>query len=393
MRFPASFPSGLRRKKPAARRPAGLSPGAIVLHEDARDLSFRLSSYDRSSLDEAETGSIDELAELLEAGDGEGAARDGVTWLRVVGHGDARRLMRLGDLLDLHPLILEDVAHVDQRPKVEISGGDWIAFARVCEEEPTHTPIASWQVAILLRPGMVITFEEHPTGVFDPVLRRIRSDQPRLRTGGADYLAYALLDALVDRYLLLLETYRDHLDQIEETILEEIGDFDLQALHRLRRDLLRIHRLSTPLRDMLGEALKVREGATGAGAKSPGATGQSTAGFGETVRHPYLADCHDHAMRLASQAEGLRDVASSLLDLHLSMVGHRTNEVMKVLTMIGSIFIPLSFLAGLYGMNFDTSSPWNMPELAWDYGYPVVVGVMLLVAVGLVGFFRRRGWF
>lgn len=385
-----SFPLKLRRKKSAGRRPPGLSPGAIVLHEDAHDLAFHVVRYGRSSLDEVETTSLDELEELLATGEEEKEEerrvekvakgekeRGGITWLRVTGHGDARRLLRLGDLLDLHPLILEDVAHVDQRPKVEISGGDWIAFARVCEEEPSQIPIASWQIAILLRPGMVITFEERPTGVFEPVLQRIRSNQPRLRTRGADYLAYALLDALVDRFLFLLETYRDHLDGMEETILEAIGDFDLHAVHRLRRDLLRIHRLATPLRDVVGEALKEREDATG---------------FGRDVRRPYLADCHDHAMRLASQAEGLRDVASSLLDLHLSMVGHRTNEVMKVLTMIGSIFIPLSFLAGLYGMNFDTSSPWNMPELGWKYGYPAVISVMLLVALGLVLFFRRRGW-
>lgn len=375
-------------------RTAGMAPGTVVVGDDAEDLHVTWLRYGPDELTEHVVDPATPLeAQLAEALLTRGAAdgEDGApgprrtTWIRVTGLGDADRLMELGRVLGLHALTLEDIANLDQRPKSEVFGEDRLIFLRGCDESVSdERPLRTWQEAILLRPGLVITFAEGPSDLFDPVLVRLRAGNPRIRSLGADYLAYALLDALVDRYLLTLDAFRDLLDSMEETILDESVDLDLQRLHRVRRDLLRFHRVVPPVAPMLGELAQP-------GTKS-GLAADGGPAFDRQVR-VFLRDCHDHALRAADLVNSYRDLAGELLDLHLSVVGYRTNEVMKVLTMIATIFIPLSFLAGLYGMNFDTDSPWNLPELGAPYGYPVLLSVMALVAGVLVWFFRRRGWF
>lgn len=367
------------------RRTAGLAPGTVVVGDDAQDLQV---SWMRFGPKELEEHAVDpdvplesQLAEALAIGAEEDGKRP-TTWIRVTGLGDAERLMALGRVLGLHALTLEDIANLDQRPKTEVFEDDRLVFLRCCNETVSEDfPLRTWQEAILLRAGLVITFAEGPSDVFDPVLVRIRAGNPRIRSLGVDYLAYALLDAVVDRYLLVLDSFRDLLEAMEETILDEQVELDLQHLHRVRRDLLRLHRLLPPLGPILAElaapASKMDDGGPA---------------FDRQVR-VFLRDCHDHALRAADLVNSYRDLAGDLLDLHLSVVGYRTNEVMKVLTMIATIFIPLSFLAGLYGMNFDTESPWNLPELGAPYGYPVLLGVMAVVAGVFVWYFRRKGWF
>lgn len=370
-------------------RTAGLAPGTVVVGDDAQDLHVTWLRYGPDVLEEhavdPDAPLESQLGEAL-ASVGTAKATDDdqrhTTWIRVTGLGDAERLMELGRVLGLHALTLEDIANLDQRPKTEVFEDDRLVFLRCCDDTVSEDlPLRTWQEAILLRPGLVITFAEGPSDLFDPVLVRIRAGNPRIRSLGADYLAYALLDAVVDRYLLVLDSFRDLLEAMEETILDETVDLDLQHLHRVRRDLLRLYRLLPPVGPILAEL---------AAPASKSEYGGRT--FDRQVR-VFLRDCHDHALRAADLVNSYRDLAGDLLDLHLSVVGYRTNEVMKVLTMIATIFIPLSFLAGLYGMNFDTESPWNLPELGAPFGYPILLGVMAVVTGLLLWYFRRKGWF
>ena len=370
-------------------RTAGMAPGTVVVRDDAEDLHVSWLRYGPDELTEFEVDPAAPLERQLsdalagfgpQDGPGDAAGKRRTTWIRVTGLGDADRLMDLGRVLGLHALTLEDIANLDQRPKSEIFDDDLLVFLRGCDEVvDDERPLRTWQEAILLRPGLVISFAEGPSDLFDPVLRRIQAGNPRIRSLGANYLAYALLDALVDRYLITLDSFRDLLDSMEETILDESVDLDLQRLHRVRRDLLRFHRVVPPVAPLIAEIASPRSGGSGPV-------------FDRQVS-VFLRDCQDHALRASDLVHSYRDLAGELLDLHLSVVGYRTNEVMKVLTMIATIFIPLSFMAGLYGMNFDTESPWNLPELGWQYGYPTLLGAMAVVAAGFLWFFRRRGWF
>ncbi|MEO1088714.1 MAG: magnesium/cobalt transporter CorA [Acidobacteriota bacterium] len=235
----------------------------------------------------------------------------------------------------------------------------------------------SEQLSLLVRSGMVITFQERPGDCFQRVRERLEAPTSRrLRTSGADYLAYALLDAVVDGYQPVMDSFEDRLEVIEDRLLEDPQETDLQVLHTLRRELIAVRRQLAPVREVVSGLMRGTEAA-------------------ETLSEEtrlFLRDCYDHVIRTLDQVDSFRELCASLMDLYISTVSNRTNDVMKVLTMIATVFIPLSFLVGLYGMNFDTSSPWNMPELQARYGYPILVGTMLLVAGGLVGYFKKKGW-
>jgi magnesium transporter len=372
-------PSTRRRRPRKQLRPAGLAPGTIIVDSDAHDLSIQLSRFGADHYQHLELASVEELAAQLDDQNA-GAADDTVTWVDVVGQGDAARLARLGEILHLHPLAIEDIANTHQRPKVEPFGNDLMIFGHMmtgvlkrCEDGTLDTS----QLALLMRRGLVVTFRERPGPTFEPVRQRIEAGHLRLRNWGADYLAYALLDAMVDEYVHVLDHCRDQLEHMEDLLLADPTDFDLQALHLLRRDLIAFDRQVAPFRDAMGALLH----------ETP-----------DDVVRPetrlFLRDCHDHAIRTIDRVDTYQLFASSLMEFYLSMIGYRSNEVMKVLAMISTIFIPLSFLAGLYGMNFDhQSSPWNMPELHWRYGYPAMLAVMLAVGLGIVAYFRRQRWF
>lgn len=358
-------------------RRVGLPPGTILVAEDAHDLQLRVTRYAPDLFEEIVVESVEALAEQLARG---APTENGTVWVDVVGHGDAERLRRLGEVLGLHPLALEDVANVDQRTKVELYGEDLLLFfRRAYTSAPGSSPLTTEQLGLLLRRGLVVTFQERPGDDYDPVRYRLRAGNPRIRPGGSGYLAYALLDAEVDHENVLLDAYYEAIEDLEEEILDDPARIDLGRLHGLRRDLVRLGRLAAPLRDLIGRLHSDAE------SEQSELISKSTALF--------LRDCHDHAVRVVERIDTGRDLAAGLVDLHLSMVGFRTNEVTQVLTLVATIFIPLSFLAGLYGMNFDTSSPWNMPELSLRYGYPTLLGIMISTGVGLVWYFRRRGWF
>jgi magnesium transporter len=356
---------GSRARRRARRTPPGTAPGTLRTVAEATAPVVRVLSFGPDGFEERALPDVAELAPLLR--------RRPVTWIDVAGVGNPETIARLGDTLGLHRLALEDVLHVDQRPKVEEYDDVLYVVARMLH--PARS-VEGEQLSLFLGRGFVATFQENATDgdCLDPVRARIRQAGPRLRASGPAYLAYAILDAVVDAYFPVVEKLGDRLESLEERLLERPDPGVLPELHTLRRDLAMLRRSIWPLRDVLGALL--REG------KNP---------FEAELRI-YVRDCHDHAIRVLDLVETYRDIASGLLELYLSMSSHRLGEVTKVLTLVATIFIPLSFLAGLWGMNFDTSRPWNMPELSWPFGYAFALGVMAAVAGGMLLFFRRKGW-
>lgn len=307
---------------------------------------------------------IDHIPELL--------ARYPVTWINVDGLGDADVLRRFGELFHIHALALEDVINVHQRAKLEhYPEHQFLVFHQIELSEKLQTE----QISLFFGKNFVLTFQEEAGDCLDPVRERIRNVVGPLRTLGPDYLAYAILDASVDHYFPVLEQFGEILDTLEQQIISSAETTTMAEIHEIKRRLLTLRRKIWPLRDVLNTL--VRD-------PVPHVT---------DMTRVYLRDCYDHVMRVIDLLEMYREVASDLLEFQLSSVSYKINEVMRVLTVIATIFIPLTFIAGVYGMNFDTSvSPWNMPELKWYYGYPLVMGLMAAVALGLLYFFFQRGW-
>lgn len=360
---------GSRPKPQRTRRPAGLAPGTLVALDDAADLEIRVMAYGPGHLEEHHPLPPEDLPSAL--------GRSAVTWVDIIGYGNTDRLRWLGELFKLHPLALEDINNIDQRPKAEAYGNDLLLFFRMTEEcAQQDYGLPSEQVGLLLRPGLVVTFQERPGDAFEPVRKRLRTGLGRLRGWGADYLAYTLLDAVVDRYVLLLDDYEQRVEHIEDRLLEAPSDHELETLHLIRRDLIALRRIASPLREVLLSMLRD--------------TSESSHFTADTLL--FLRDCEDHAERAVEQIDSTRELATSLMEVYLSTVSHRTNEAMKTLTVIATVFIPLSFIAGLYGMNFDTSSRWNMPELSWQYGYPSMLLFMGIVVIFLLAYLKRKGF-
>lgn len=296
-----------------------------------------------------------------------------VTWIDVAGLGDAAVIEALGRLLGIHPLALEDVLNVHQRAKVEEYDTGTYMVVRMAELGEGGE-LALEQLSLFLGSDHVVTFQQWPGGPLDAIRERLRARGGRVREMGADYLAYALMDAVVDAYFPVVEHCDTALEELEEEILGSPGPGTVARLHGIRHDLLMIRRAVWPMRDAI--ALLMRESAR----------------FAAPETRLHLRDLYDHTVQILDLIEVHRDLIAGLVDIHLTNVSNRMNEVMRVLTVIATIFIPLSFLAGVYGMNFDTSHPLNMPELRWPYGYLFALGLMALVAGTMLLFFWRRGW-
>jgi magnesium transporter len=295
-----------------------------------------------------------------------------VTWLNVDGLGDARVIEELGEIFGIHRLALEDVLDPSQRPKVEPYGDHAYLVARMCEwKERLETD----QLSLFIGKDWVLTFQQVAGDCFDGVRERIRRGGGRIRQAGADYLGYAILDATVDAYFPALEACGEKIESLEDGALAGRDTRVVQDLQHVRHDLLQLRRATWPLRDALGSL--VRE--------------DSPLFSAETK--PYLRDCHDHVVQTIDLVETYRELAAGLMEVYLSAASNRMSEVMKVLTIIATIFIPLSFIASVYGMNFDTQrSRWNMPELEWRLGYPFALALMAVTALGLLYYFSRKGW-
>jgi len=348
-------------------QPPGTSPGTLRPHEALRDskVSIQLIDYDADSLREKQVSTLEECFPFRD--------QSTVTWINVNGLQDVDVLRRLGSHYGLHPLALEDVLNTGQRPKLEEFDDHCFVVLKEVRLDPEGLEVE--QMSLFLGKGWVITLQERPGDPFDPVRERIRGAKGRIRKMGADYLAYALIDALVDGAFPLLEEMGERIERLEKDLVVNPTRRTLQEIHSSRRELLYLRRVAWPHREVIRQL--ARED------------------FQLVTKETriYLRDCYDHTVQILDLVETYRDLAAGMLELYLSGVSNRLNEIMKVLTVMATIFIPLTFLTGLYGMNFNTqASRWNMPELNWPWGYPAVLVLMACVVAGMLIFFRRKRW-
>jgi len=271
----------------------------------------------------------------------------------------------------LHPLLLEDVVNVPQRPKVEDYNQQMLIVAHMVRPKPQENGFETEQVSFVLGKNYLLTMqEEELEDCFEPVRERIRTNQGKVRQLGADYLAYLLMDVLIDGYFPVVEDYGERIEDLEDKIMRSPTRETLQEIYAVRRELLALRRLIWPLRDVMNLLIR------------------SSNKLMATEVQIYFRDCYDHVIQLLDIIETYRELASSLMEIYLSSMSNKMNEVMKFLTVISTIFIPLTFIAGVYGMNYQ-----YMPELAWKWGYFVCWAVMIAIAGGLIVYFWRRGWF
>lgn len=338
----------------------GEKPGTLKPPRDSPPPHIRVIRFGSGPVEEFDGVAPTGLRDLIRPG--------GMTWIDIQGLGDVATLEEIGRVFDLHPIELENAVNMPQRSKSELYGPHHLVVARIplgILDGITTPP----QVSIIAGDGFLISFQERHLGLFDPVRARIRAGNVRITTLGSGYLCYALLDSVVDNYFPIVDDINDRLDELEEDITQDPRQDLLAPLHEVRRALAVIRRVGTPQKEAIAAMLRD---------PSPVITDQ--------VRS-YLRDTLDHAAQVMDRVESAREAAVSLAELYLSQVSFRSNEIMKVLTLMSSMFIPLTFIAGIYGMNFE-----SMPELHRPWAYPLVLGVMVIVAVGMALYFRRRGW-
>ncbi|MDZ8184170.1 MAG: magnesium/cobalt transporter CorA [Nostoc sp. ChiSLP02] len=346
----------------------GTIPGTIFIDADAPPPIIFLIDYSQTNVIREQIATPEECIPYLEM--------ETVSWVDVQGLGSQDILQRLGRVFDLHPLVLEDVVNVPERPKTEDYEDQLLFIARMVVPKETTCGFYSEQVSLILGKNYLLTVQEEPDhDCFEPVRSRIEKGKGIVRSQRADYLAYALLDAIIDGYFPVLELYGEKIEELEEEVIVKPTPQTLQNIYQIRRELLQLRRAIWPQRDAINSL--IRDGSDL---------------ISEDVRI-YLRDCYDHTVQVMDMVETYRELASGLMDVYLSAVSNKMNEIMKFLTVVSSIFIPLTFVAGIYGMNFNTEkSPYNMPELNSYWGYLICWAVMVAIAAGLLLFFWRRGW-
>lgn len=293
----------------------------------------------------------------------------GVYWINVSGIHDVQTIEKIGINLDLHPLVIEDILNTFQRPKQEDLGHYLFIVLQMLYYDQTEKEVKSEHVNFILGANFVVTFQEQEGDVFNPIRERLKNARGKIRKKGADYLLYTLVDAVVDNYFLVLEALGEEIEGMEDRLLEKSDPETLHVVHKLKREMIYLRRAVWPLRELINGLLK------------------SESKLIEENTDIFLRDVYDHTIQVIETADTYRDMVSGLQDLYLSSVSNKMNEVMKVLTIIATIFIPLTFIAGIYGMNFEF-----MPELKWKMGYFFICGVMAVIAVFMVIYFKRKKW-
>jgi magnesium transporter len=342
---------------------AGLPPGTLVhIGEKKADTpKITVMDYDEAHFQEKEIKTIEECFLFKD--------KPTVTWINIDGLHQVEILEKLGECYGLHPLVLEDILNTDQRPKMEDYGEYLYIVLRMLNYNDKSSEIESEQISLVLGPNFVFSFQEREGDTFNPIRDRIRNSKGRIRKMGADHLAYTLLDSIIDNYFIILEKLGEKIEFLEEEVVTQPGPETLQTIHHLKREMIFLRKGVWPLREVIsglerGESSLIKE-STGI----------------------YLRDVYDHTIQTIDTIETYRDMVSGMLDIYLSSISNRLNAVMKVLTIIATIFMPLTFIAGIYGMNFK-----YMPELEWRWGYPAIWFAVVLISVSMLIYFKRKRW-
>jgi magnesium transporter len=351
----------------------GTSPSILSVPHGASTAPPRLryTLYDRNSMQERVISGVSEIPTPIPNGC--------VLWLELDGLSDLKLLSELGEKFNLHQLALEDVLNLGQRPKVEPYENHLFIVAQMLSAKEDGN-VSREQISMFLGPNFLLTIEEDPaTDTFRPIHERLRTARGMIRKMGPDYLTYALVDAIVDHKFPLLEKLGESLDEMDNKVIEKPSIEQVHELHRVKRLLAHLRRYVWPEREVISTLL------------------HDESGLVRRESKVYLRDCYDHTVQVMDLIESYREVATANMEVYLSSVGMRTNEIMRVLTVVSSIFIPLTFLAGIWGMNFSAEKdgkpmPWNMPELREAWGYPACLGLMLVIAVVQIVYFRRKKW-
>ncbi|HSR88207.1 MAG TPA: magnesium/cobalt transporter CorA [Pontiella sp.] len=342
----------------------GHPPGTPVYTGEKSDepIHIHVMQYSPDLLEEKEIENIEDAFGYIEA--------QPTSWINIDGIHKPDIIADIGKRAGLHPLLIEDILHTHQRPKIDDQGSCLYLVVRMLRVHSERQDILSEQISFVLINNTLISFQESPGDVFDDVRERIRKNQGRVRKMGADYLLYSLMDAVVDNYFRVLEQLGERIEAIEAALMEDPYPELLNQIYANKRELLYIRKAVWPLREAIGTLERSESELIQKGTQA------------------YLRDLYDHAIQVIDTIESFRDMLSGVQDLYLSSLGNKTNQVMKVLTIIATIFIPITFVAGIYGMNFNT-----MPELQWRYGYAAVWAVMLLLVAVMLVYFRRKKWF
>ena len=342
---------------------AGLPPGTLVHIGEKKAESVRIAviDYDQQNFQESQVANIEDCFQFK--------ATPTVTWINIDGLHDTSIIEKLGKHFDLHPLILEDILHTAQRPKCEDYDNYIFVVLRMLSFGDDNEVTKSEQVSLILGSNFVISFQERVGDVFEQIRDRIRNAKGRVRKMGPDYLMYALLDAVVDGYFGILEKLGENIEAMAEELVSEPTQKTLQQIHDLKRQMIFLRKSVWPLRELIGGLQRAESSLI------------------KQDTNIYLRDVYDHTIQVIDTVESFRDTVSGMLDIYLSSISNRMNAVMKVLTIIATIFIPLTFIAGVYGMNFK-----NMPELEWRWGYGLVLIVMMMVVVIMLIYFKRKKW-
>ena len=342
---------------------AGLPPGTLVHIGEKMSERTKITvfEFDELSFQEREPENLGECFLFKK--------EPTVTWVNVHGVHEVEILEKFGNCFGLHPLVMEDILNTDQRPKIENYGEDLFIVLKMLSYDEKKGEISAEQVSLVLRSNAVLSFTEKEKGAFTPIQERLRSGKGRLRKMGADYLAYTLLDIIVDHYFAILEKLSEKIEELEEKLVTNPTTPILQKIQNLKREMIFLRKWVWPLREVIsslerGESSWIKEGT-----------------------RFYLRDVYDHTIQVMDTVETFREVLSGMMDIYLSSINNRMNAVMKVLTIIATIFMPLTFLAGVYGMNFK-----HMPELEWQWGYPLLWVFMILIAVFMLISFRKKKW-
>jgi magnesium transporter len=342
---------------------AGSAPGTLVFvgEKKAEEVIFTIIDYDVDNLQETEVASIDECLAYRD--------KKSVTWINISGLHDVEIIEKLGEKFNLHPLLMEDIVNTEQRPKLEDYDDYLFVILKMLYSESQNHVIQHEQISLIVTPSVVLSLQEKEGDVFDPVRQRIRKGKGRIRKSGTDYLAYVLIDTVVDHYFKVFEEIGIKIEELQEEVLANPSTEILQSIQNLKREMIFIRKSIWPLREIISGLLR-----------------SESVLIKEDIL-PYLRDVYDHTIQVIDTTETFRDMLSGMLDIYLSSLSNKMNEVMKVLTIMATIFIPLTFIAGIYGMNFEF-----MPELKWHWSYPALWVVLITIFIAMVLWFKRKKW-